>query len=83
MQQYRYMTKREKAVYRVRKILERTSPLTIQQIYDNMIDDRYKWTPLNTNQLSKLIRGKFQVTEVKVTGGLQFLYSLKEDNLDA
>ena len=69
MQQYRYMKKREKAVYRARKILERISPLTIEQIYDNMIDDEYKWTPLNTNQLSKLIRGKFHVTEVKVTGG--------------
>lgn len=80
MQQYRYMKKREKARFRTKRILERRSPLTIEEIYENMIDDEFKWTPLNTNQLSKLIRGQFEVTKVLVKGGFQNLYHLKEES---
>ena len=79
MQQYRYMKKREKARFRTKRILERRSPLTIEEIYENMIDDEFKWTPLNTNQLSKLIIGQFEVTKVLVKGGFQNLYHLKEE----
>ena len=79
MQQYRYMNKREKAIFRTKRILERRSPLTIEEIYENIKDDEFKWTPLNTNQLSKLIIGQFEVTKVLVKGGFQNLYHLKEE----
>ena len=79
MQQYRYMKKREKARFRTKRILERRSPLTIEEIYENIKDDEFKWIPLSTNQLSKLIIGQFEVTKVLVKGGFQNLYHLKEE----
>ena len=79
MQQYRYMKKREKAIFRTKKILETKSPLSIEEIYDRMFNDGYHWVPMSKNQLSKLIRGQFEITKIQITGGYQNLYHLKEE----
>lgn len=76
------MNKRQRAVHRVRLILEEQQPLTIDQIVLRLADDKYRWMPHNTNQLAQLVRGHFDVKQVSLfshTGRTQYEYSLKEE----
>lgn len=81
MQQYRYMNKRQRIVHRVKLILEEQQPLTIDQIVLRLADDKYHWMPHNTNQLAQLVRGHFNVKQIRLCSdtGEQYEYSLKEE----
>ena len=82
MKQYRYMKKREKAVFRTKKALEKKSPLTIDEIYEHVINDEYgiKKKPLSKAQIVQFIRGEFVTTKIRINnGGYVNLYELRRD----
>ena len=84
MKQYRYMKKREKAIFRTRKALEEKSPLTIDEIYEHIINDEYGKKHLkkilSKSQIAQFIRGEFATTKIRIDNkGYQNLYHLKEE----
>lgn len=81
MKQYRYMKKREKAIFRTKKALEKKSPLTIDEIYEHIINDEYGLKKLlSKSQIAQFIRGEFATTKIRINNkGYQNLYHLKEE----
>ena len=82
MKQYRYMKKREKAIFRTKKALEKKSPLTMDEIYEHIINDEYgiNKKPLSKGQIAQFIRGEFVVTKIRIKGGGYVnLYELRRD----
>lgn len=75
------MNKRQRAVHRVKLILEEEQPLTIREIISRLNDDKYHWMPHSSMQLSQLIRGHFDVKKANIhyEHGDKYVYSLKEE----
>ena len=81
MKAFRHMNKRERIVHRIKLILQEEQPLTIGEIISRLGKDKYRWMPDSSNQLAQLIRGHFNVNQVRLhwETGTQYEYSLKEE----